>query len=121
LVVGRLVYRCRMRVDSYLRSTLPAPELPGNLPDHAQWLAGEGAGSWFVLDLDGIDVYKVARYDPEGKLECIGLFVVQEPSFFHFSKPYKVTYISHCQKVTLIQGEAVVVLERINVDIKLNE
>lgn len=110
-----------MRVDSYLRSTLPAPELPSNLPDHAQWLAGEGAGSWFVLDLDSIDSYKVARYDPEGKLECSGLFVVQEASFFDSSKPFRVTYLSHCQKVTLIQGKVMVVLERLNVDLKLNE
>lgn len=102
-----------MLAKGYLQSTLPAPVVPGNLPSHAQWLSGEGAGSWFVIHLVGAGFYEVARFDPEGRLECKGVFKVRGASFFDIERPFQVTYLSHCQQVTLSQEGSVVVLDRI--------
>jgi hypothetical protein len=52
-----------------LPKTLSAPDLPNVLPNHAKWLAGEGAGSWFVLEPLGAN-FLVNRYSPKGELEC---------------------------------------------------
>lgn len=85
-----------------LQKTLPAPELPANLTEGAQWLAGEGAGSWFVIKQEASDAgYAIARYAPNGQLECTGLF--QTTSEFDLYTTYEVTYPSHCQKVSIRQ------------------
>ena len=39
-----------MRNTDLLKQTLPEPERPEFLPKKAQWLAGEGAGSWFYIE-----------------------------------------------------------------------
>ncbi len=101
-----------MLAKGYLQSTLPAPVMPENLPSHAQWLSGEGAGSWFVIQLEGAGSYEVARFDPEGRLECKGVFKVRNASFFDIERPFQVTYLSHCQQVTLLQAGVVVILDR---------
>ncbi len=52
---------------------LPAPPLPAGLPAHAQWLAGEGAGSWFVLSRAGGGLL-LDRYAPGGEPEETAFF-----------------------------------------------
>ncbi|MBN2807687.1 MAG: hypothetical protein JXR22_13605 [Prolixibacteraceae bacterium] len=52
----------------YLKSTLPPPERHPYIPENAQWLAGEGAGSWFHVEPHNKGV-SVSRYSPEGKIE----------------------------------------------------
>jgi hypothetical protein len=89
-----------------LSGILSAPELPNNLPKGALWLSGEGAGSWFVItNFDG-QTYSVNRYDPIGVVECAGVFSCQ--SNFDIHSPYKITYPSHCGKVTIEQNNQLI-------------
>ncbi len=85
---------------------LPSPPLPTGLAPHAQWLAGEGAGSWFVLYLaPGSDAfYHMYRHAPHGELECRGQFMTdKDSSTFDISRPFAFTYPSHCARITVLQ------------------
>lgn len=84
-----------------LKTTLAKPVLPINLPTTAQWLAGEGAGSWFFFEFNANQCI-ISRFSADGKLECTGSFVCQQTDFDH-SKSFDITYLSHCQQVTIIQ------------------
>jgi len=84
-----------------LTATLPPPEKHPNIPVKAQWLSGEGAGSWFVFDIDNT-LLKVTRYSTFGVVECTGLFenkdainLVQKPDSF------TVSYPSNCKTLSL--------------------
>lgn len=85
-----------------LNSTLPTPVRPENIPTNAQWLSGEGAGSWFLIE-PHIDNYIITRYSPEGKIECKGFFNKETISKFILSHKYEFTFISHCNQVTIYQ------------------
>lgn len=87
--------------------TLPPPALPNNMPASAQWLAGEGAGSWFVLDLKNARILYAERFDPNGRLECAGSFELRSEQMPDLSIPLHVTYPSHCATVTLAQRDSV--------------
>ena len=87
--------------------TLPPPELPATLPVNAQWLAGKGAGSWFVLDLSRERIAHVDRFDPNGRLECSGSFDLLGNEVPDLSVPLRLTYPSHCAVVSLAQGDRV--------------
>ena len=95
-----------------LPEILPAPVKPSNLHEGVKWISGEGAGSWFLIEAFGDDgnKFQVRRFSPEGKLECEGTFV--SGSILNLQSKYKVTYPSHCQKVTIIQHEQPVTLIR---------
>jgi hypothetical protein len=89
-----------------MSTVLPPPAIPIGLSPHAQWLAGEGAGSWFVLmtapKTDSL--YLMDRYDPHGKLECRGLFIAEKNSAgFRIDAPFTITYPSHCARITVLQ------------------
>ena len=90
---------------SHLYTTLKAPEKHKNIPDKAQWLAGEGAGSWFVIfKTDKKLFYKIERYSPLGKLECQGIFSQDHnSSTFNFYSPFSFTHLSHCAEVSILQ------------------
>jgi len=95
-------------------NVLPSPIRPQNLSDTAQWLSGEGCGSWFYIersnserdsfDKNG-DYYKISRYSPEGNLECSGLFKQVTGELIDLEDTYQFTYLSHCAKVNIIQKE----------------
>jgi len=98
-----------------LPNILPPPDLPQNLDGKAKWLAGEGAGSWFLIEETRYSLqYKVSRYSPVGNLECEGIFSSDRK--FSLSNQYNLTYPSHCQKVSIIQNEKFVHL--LNVDVQ---
>ena len=84
-----------------LPKVLPEPDRPTNVESHAQWLAGEGAGSWFVIE-QHVQGVRIKRYSPNGKLECVGLFEGSLP--FDGTRPYQIDYPSHCARVTVVQG-----------------
>lgn len=84
-----------------LPKILPKPKLPSNLPPIAKWLAGEGAGSWFVIAKDEDSRYKITRFSPEGRLECEGLFKTEKMINLH--DDFTITYPSHCSIVTIMQ------------------
>jgi hypothetical protein len=85
---------------SKLPEVLSAPLHPNNIPQSAKWLAGEGAGSWFVFEAVR-DTIEVTRYSNLGDLECTGHF--KPSALLHVNKPFEVTYPSHCSKVTILQ------------------
>lgn len=87
------------------RGMLEAPERPVDIPEHAQWLGGVGAGSWFVLYHDtSMDKshYRIQRFSPRGGLECDGMFYLEGASI-DLNRPYKFTYLSHCKMCTIVQ------------------
>ena len=97
-----------------LPNILPPPDLPRNLDEKAKWLAGEGAGSWFLIEETGSGLkYKVTRYSPLGNVECVGIFASDRKLIL--SREYNITYPSHCQKVSIIQNDEFVRL--LNVDV----
>jgi len=94
-----------------LPDVLEKPTLPDHLPASSHWLAGEGAGSWFVFEsISQNGTYVVARYAPKGQLECRGFFQSEVP--VDLSKDYMVGYPSHCQKITVVQGGKKIRFER---------
>lgn len=87
----------------FLRSTLPSPSRPIHLPISAQWLAGEGGGSWFHWEKTTKGLF-VKRFDPNGNFECEGIFTIhklEEISTDNIS----ITHPSHCGLITFYNGE----------------
>ena len=93
---------------------LPPPSKhPFHLPLNAKWLSGEGAGSYYALEqTDKQSVFKVARYSPEGNIECEGEFTANHP--INLNEEFSMTYPSHCAKVTIIQFGKPIILIRLN-------
>lgn len=81
---------------------LNAPAIPSSIPVSAQWLSGEGCGSWFVIEKQRDD-FIITRYSPEGKIECRGVFIESSNSRFDINSKHEFTYLSHCAKVCIIQ------------------
>lgn len=82
---------------------LQEPEKPPHLPDQIHWLSGEGAGSWFHI-IKKEKNYLITRFDPKGKLECMGLFKQEEGKRLRLNENYSITYLSHCSMVNIIQN-----------------
>ena len=80
---------------------LQPPGRPSGLPSHAKWLAGEGAGSWFVIESAGTN-FSIKRFSDGGHLECEGQF--SSDASFDLNQQFDVIYPSHCAKVTVIQS-----------------
>lgn len=101
-----------MPYNSKLNSTLAAPVLAENIPASSQWLSGEGAGSWFHIELAGKD-YKISRYSPTGKIECSGLFRIANQIDFDIHVHFQFIHLSHCKSVSIQQQDQLVKMERI--------
>jgi len=97
---------------SELKSTLPQPEKHADIPEGAQWLGGEGAGSWFVMEVQK-KLLRVARYSPEGIVECIGLYKGSNGHLLDPNDLFRVDYPSNCNKVNLKYDEGELQYERI--------
>ena len=85
--------------------TILAPKLPNGLPNHCQWLSGQGAGAWFCIDKATVkNQYLIKRFSANGKLDCEGIFEIEDNTVkFDISEPYQFTHISHCAKCVIIQ------------------
>lgn len=81
--------------------TLPQPARPKMVSEHAQWLSGEGAGSWFTVDKFFGD-FLVHRFSPSGQVEFGGIY--QTEVEFSLDDPFEVVHLSHFQKVTIQQN-----------------
>lgn len=103
-----------MQNSNNLSPTLPEPQRPEFLPIHAQWLSGEGAGSWFVIDTASPNnTFEITRYSPKGKIECQGIFEVENAQkSLNLKKDYKFVHLSHCAFVHVEQGDEVFKLIR---------
>jgi hypothetical protein len=97
-----------------LKGTLKEPVRAAEIPANAQWLAGEGAGSWFSITLAGGGEIEITRFSPVGKVECNGIFTVSGNQTFNIEKPYRIDYLSHCRKVKIIQNNVPIEFERTN-------
>ena len=96
-----------------ITSTLSEPVKHPAIPDHAQWLSGEGAGSWFVLEQQDACL-KVTRYAPDGKVECSGYYRINS-FFYDLPEPsFRISYPSNCKVVTLENNSTTIQYERIN-------
>ncbi len=84
-----------------LVSTLPAPEKHPAIPGNAQWLSGEGAGSWFVCELKGF-LLKVTRYSPEGIIECTGFYENKNAiRLLNTHTSFNISHPSNCKLISL--------------------
>ena len=97
----------RLRYDiTNVKAILEEPERPQVVPPDAQWLGGEVAGSWFHLSRRE-NKYFIARYAENGKKECSGYFRMDSKAKLKLDRPYSFTYLSHCSKTTIVQGDEV--------------
>jgi hypothetical protein len=95
----------------HLKTTLSAPPRHPDIPEYAQWLSGEGAGSWFHIIKAG-DLYAISRFGPEGNIECEGWFSPSDDSLFNIGEPFRFVHLSHCGKVQILQNGQVFVFMR---------
>lgn len=87
--------------NKFLKSTLPQPERHPGIPKNAQWLAGEGAGSWFHVVPEN-SWLKVTRYSPEGSVECSSFYGNKDIQVHLINvHDFMVTYPSHSHAVTI--------------------
>ena len=95
-----------------LKSTLPQPERHPDIPEDAQWLGGEGAGSWFAMEVQS-KLLRVTRYSPAGIVECNGLYEGSNGHSLDPNGPFRVDYPSNCNEVNLKYDEGELQYERI--------
>lgn len=101
LLAGELFCPLKKLNRQLLVTTLPPPERHPVIPENAQWLSGEGAGSWFVFQFEG-SLLKVTRYSPGGIIECTGLYKSNDaPKLFNEHTEFSVSYPSNCKTVSL--------------------
>ncbi len=101
LLKGELFCPLKRLNRQLLVSTLPAPERHFSIPKNAQWLSGEGAGSWFVFEFEGT-LLKVTRYSPYGVIECTGLYENNDAlKLLNENSTFSVSYPSNCKTVSL--------------------
>lgn len=93
-----------LKDKQFLKTTLPQPESVSTIPHDAQWLSGEGCGSWFhIKPLE--KHYQISRYNTEGEIEFIEKFRLTNGNLFDLLKPFKFDYLSHFEKVRIIQND----------------
>jgi len=94
-----------------LPKTLKAPALPISLSGDAKWLAGEGAGSWFVIEKGRLPhIFNVSRFSPGGLLECSAEF--NSATEINVNAAFEITYPAHCAKITILQGNKKITVNR---------
>jgi hypothetical protein len=103
-----------MRNTKLLKQTLPEPDRPDDLPNSVQWLAGEGAGSWFYIEnTSKANEFLIQRFSPKGQLECEGVFTMENSKHdLNLSKAYRFVHLSHCAFVHIEQDGEVFRLVR---------
>ncbi len=99
---------------SKLKRTLPQPSRPENIPESAQWLSGEGSGSWFSISQLETTRYTIIRFGPNGEMECKGEFNVCNNLTFDISQPFRFEHLSHCRKIKVRQKTQIIELHRID-------
>lgn len=96
-----------------LWSTLPAPQKHEKIPEEAQWLSGEGAGSWFSINKKG-NIVEISRYSPEGKMECSGMFNIRGHFVPGDLKNYQITHPSNCREIHLKKSDTILRLTKVS-------
>lgn len=93
-----------VKKPKWLKTTIPAPDKHPGIPSNAQWLSGEGAGSWFSIVSEN-DSYVIIRYNSNGEIECSGKFKQHGKKVFDANAPYRFEHLSHCRKVHIRQDD----------------
>jgi hypothetical protein len=102
-----------MPKPAWLQTTKSAPEKKsGSIPDHAQWLSGEGDGSWFAIETEAEDTFIITRFSAKGKIECQSIFECITPKPFSLALPYIFVHLSHCKEVRIMQNEDTFIFSR---------
>ena len=96
-----------------VKDTLSAPIQPASLPEKVQWLAGEGAGSWFHIEKEK-DLYRIYRYSPDGRMECSGNFKIMNLLRLDLNISYEFVHISDCDQIKIKQEGVYIILKNIN-------
>ena len=96
-----------------LAGTLNKPERAVGIPPFAQWLSGEGAGSWFAINELERGKYSVSRFSPDGKKECEGEFIIVNNQSFAIELPFSFDYLSHCRQIRIRQNNELIEFVRI--------
>lgn len=96
-------YPGKITDKGFLKRTLPQPKRNTNIPEASQWHRGEGAGSWFHIDLNK-NKYIITRYSKDGVLECKGKFTSKENAVLNLNLAFELKYLSHCDQVTIQQN-----------------
>lgn len=98
---------------SKLAGTLKEPARAAGIPPTAQWLSGEGAGSWFAIGQSKTGKYFISRFGPDGKLECEGEFTITNNQPFNINQSFRFDYLSHCRKVRISQNGHIIDFNRL--------
>jgi len=91
------------------KGMLLAPYQPINIPNTSQWLAGQGAGSWYhITKSENNDLYIISRFNPSGLIEFEASYKVKGNHEFSIDCPYAFTYLSHLKSCNILQhGEKI--------------
>ena len=95
-----------------LKSNLLQPERNSNIPSRAQWLSGEGAGSWFYLEIEN-KVLKSTRYSSEGIIEWISFYKTTKNKTEILNSKFEITYPSNCKIMSVFSNEKVISFESV--------
>ena len=93
-----------LKDKSFLQFTLPEPDRPDHIPAHAQWLSGEGAGSWYALDQLGENRFQLRRFGPGGEPEGKALMECSGEKAPDIGCPYQIIHLSNCRQVRVFQN-----------------
>ena len=94
-----------------LKLTLEQPPKNDKIPENAQWLSGEGSGSWFSIKQE-LENFRISRFSSNGMLECIGVFQVSNSNSFNINLPFQINHLSHCQNVVVNQSGKIIIFKR---------
>ncbi|MCF8465261.1 MAG: hypothetical protein K9G41_10490 [Flavobacteriales bacterium] len=91
--------------DSLFQGVIPEPNCPLNVPISAQWLAGEGAGSWYDLARTELG-FLLTRYSRTGEQECAVPMQQIDGEEWSHDDSFTITYMSHCAEINLLVNDA---------------
>lgn len=111
LLYTKAFYPFPIKDKSKLKLTLEQPIKNEKIPKNAQWLSGEGSGSWFSINQHN-EYYKISRYSPDSDLECSGVFKVSNFNSFNINLPFQIEHLSHCQNVIVNQSGKIIIFNR---------
>ena len=94
-----------------LKTTLQPPPRDAKIPENAQWMSGEGAGSWFIFKVEKSLLW-VTRYSPDGLIECTGQYENQNSHSVLPDNSFRITYPSNCKVVSLANKDRKLRFER---------
>lgn len=103
LLKGPLLQPLQRFDKKFLNTTLQQPEKTPAIPSNAQWLSGEGVGSWFSFELHKNSL-KATRFSQEGAIECSGLYKNITSESVPLDHEYKITYPSNCKVISLVNS-----------------